>query len=338
MVQLDIISRNVMVIGGFTMVAFGTIGNILNIWVFAIWCRCQKPINIYQNNTRTSNSPLYLLTSSIANLIVIVYSLTTRILYDGLQYPITQYNVIILCKFRYFVLHTADVISLTCLCLATFDRYLVSSPQVRLRQWSTTRQRTKLIILFIICLIGLHSIPLSIYYNASNAAQCVITDSPIYLSYYRYTFQIFLHGLIPLFFFSLFGFLTYKQLKMMKNRQNQKQNQNQNQNVNIDKQLSRMLLLISIAIVLSAIPYSVETIYYLLFASSSQQQTSYILLFHIISSLLFYTNAVCSFYIYYISTPNFRIQVKKIILCKTDVNRIMNNRVNTITIANHLQQ
>jgi hypothetical protein len=337
MVPLDIVSRELMIIGGIIMVIFGTIGNILNIGVFAIWSRCPRTANNHHNNVRTSNSPLYLLTSSIANLIITVYSLSTRILYDGYQYAITQSNVIILCKFRYYVLHSVDLISLTCLCLATFDRYLVSSREVRLRQMSTTRRGTKCIILFVLCVIGLHSIPLAIYYNASDAGQCVIF-SPGYLSYYRYAFQIFLHGIIPMIFFSLFGFLTYKQLKMIKNRQNQNQNQNQTQNINIDKQLSRMLLLMAMAIVLSSIPYSVETIYYLLFTDSSQQQTSYILLFHIISSLLFYTNPVCSFYIYYISTQNFRIQVKKIIMCKKDLNRYKNNQVNTITAANSLQQ
>jgi hypothetical protein len=308
-----------MIVVGIIMWIFGLIGNILNICVFTIWSRSRKPNN--NNNNRASNSPLYLLTSSIANFIVIAYSLTTQILFDGYQYEITQSNAIILCKLRYYVLHTFDTISLTCVCMATFDRYLVSSRKVRLRQMSTTRQRTKLIILFLICLIGLHSIPIAVYYDVSNAGKCHIY-SLSYLHYYRYVIQIFLHGIIPMFFFSLFGFLTFLQLKTLKNR---------NQNVNIDKQLSRMLLLMSIAIVLSSIPYSIENIYYLIFANRSQQQTSSIFPFHIISSILFYINPVCCFYVYYISTRNFRIQVQKIILCKKDLNRFMNNRVNTIT-------
>ena len=106
--------------------------------------------------------------------------------------------------------------------------------------------------------------------------------------------------------------------------------------MNIDKQLSRMLLLMSVTIVLSSIPYSSESIYYLIFADKSQQQTSYVFLFHNLSSLLFYTNPVCSFYIYYISTPNFRVHVHKIILCKKEMNRVGNNQTNTVTIAHFI--
>ncbi|CAF3566742.1 unnamed protein product [Rotaria sp. Silwood1] len=268
--QLEYIGRQLMIVAGITMIIFGLIGNILNICVFFNWSRSRVTTNNQLRKIQTSNSPLYLFTSSIANIMVITYSLTTRILFDGYQYPVTQSNMVYLCKLRYYVLHTFDTISWTCLCMAMFDRYLVSSREVRLRQ------------------------------------------------------------LIPIIMFTLFGFLTYKQLKMIRNRQNT------NKNMNVDKQLSRMFLLMSATVVLSAIPYTVETIYYLIFANSSQQQTSYVLFFHIISSILFYTNAVCSFYVYYISTPNFRIQVHKIIFCQKDLNRFMNNQVNTMTTAQQM--
>ncbi len=307
--QRDVIAHQLMIVGGIILFIFGLFGNILNICVFKIWSRSPR----LNNTNRTSNSPLYLLISSIANIILICYGLITRILFDGYQIQITKENVFLLCKFRYYVLHSVDLISLTCICLATFDRYLISSRKVRLRQMSKTREETKFIIFLLICLVGFHSIPLIVYYNVSNIGQCFV-NSTIYLVYYRYMIQIFLHGIIPIVFFSLFAFLTFRQLKTIQNR------------LNIDKQLSRMLLLMSITIVLSSIPYTIENIYYLIFTNSSQEANSFILFFHIISSLLFYTNPVCSFYIYYISTRNFRLQVRKILLCK-----IRNNQINIIT-------
>lgn len=325
--QLEYISRQLMIVAGIIMIIFGVIGNILNVLVFTNWSRGQGSKNRQHIRTQTGNSPLYLFTSSLANLIVIVYSLTTRILFDGYHYIVTQNTVFLLCKMRYYCLHTFDTISWVCLCMAIYDRYLVSSREVRLRQLSKTRRQTKLIILSIVCLIGLHSIPIAIYYDVSKAGQCIV-NSTIYLYYYRYVFQIFLHGTIPIICFSIFGFLTYKQLKVIKDRLRRCIN------LNLDKQISRMLFLISIAIVLSAIPYSIENTYYLIFADSSQQQTPFVFFFHIISSILFYTNAVTSCYIYYVSTPNFRIQVQKIIFCRKDLNRVMNNQVNTITITN----
>ena len=218
-------------------------------------------------------------------------------------------NVFIICKFRYYILHTFDLISLTCICMATFDRYLISSREVRLRQLSTTRQQTKLIILFIICLIGLHSIPIVIYYDVSQYWSMCYNNSKIYLYYYLYTFQIFLHGIIPILFFSVFGILTYKQLKIIKHTNNPG-------NLNSDKQLSRMLLLICIAIIIiiNSILYAKYIL--VIFTDINQQLTSYIFIFYYISFILFYTNPVFSFYVFFISTPNFRKQVKKIFQCK----------------------
>ncbi|CAF4547225.1 unnamed protein product [Rotaria sp. Silwood2] len=270
--QFDYISRQLMIVAGIIMIIFGLTGNILNIFVFTNWSRSRTTTNRQLKRIQTGNSPLYLFISSISNCIVIAYSLTTRILFDGYQYPVTQNNMLFLCKLRYYALHTFDTISWACLCMAMLDRYLVSSREVRLRQLSKTRQQTKSIILLIICLIGLHSIPLAIYFDVSKFGQCIIYSTS-YLYYYRYVFQIFLHGIIPIIIFSFLGFLTFKQLKMIRGRQNA------NKNINVDKQLSRMFLLMSVTIVLSATPYSVENIYYLIFANSSQQQTSYVFFF-----------------------------------------------------------
>ncbi|CAF3681675.1 unnamed protein product [Rotaria socialis] len=240
--QFNMVAHKLMIIFGIIMCIFGLIGNILNVCVFAIWSRSRKKINRYSSSHRTSNSSLYLLASSVANLIIISYPLLTRILLDGYQYRVTRTNVLILCKFRYYALHTFDLISLTCICMATFDRYLLSSRKVRLRQMSARRQRTKLSILFIIVLVGLHSIPSIIYYDVSNTGQCEIF--PIeYSYYYLYVVQISLHGLIPIIFLSIFGLSTFKQLKLITKH-------NPSNHLNSDRQLAHMLLLMSIAIIL----------------------------------------------------------------------------------------
>lgn len=273
-----------------------------------------------------SNSPLYLLVSSVANLVLILYSLPTRILFDGFNYLVKTDEVLILCKLRYFALHSFDLISLTCLCLATCDRYFVSSREVRLRRLSTSRKGTKVLIIGLIILIFLHSIPIAIFFTTSNAGQCIVA-SMSYLPYYRYTFQILLHGIIPILVFSMFGILTYRQLKKIRLRERGRQRNN------IDKQLSRMLLLTSITIVISSIPYSAESIYYIIFANRSEHQTSYVLLFHTLSSILFYVNPVFSFYIFFVSTPNFRKQLRKFCRCQASVHPMMTNQVNTITMS-----
>jgi hypothetical protein len=325
--ELDIISNRLMIYVGIIMYIFGIIGNILNIWVFFIWSRSPSRSHKHHKSGRTSNSSLYLLASSIANLFVIAYPLLTRIMFDGYKYPITENNIFILCKLRFYALHTFDLISLTCICLATFDRYLISSRKVRLRELSTRRQQTKIIILFIICFIGLHSIPIIIYFQISNTGQCTII-STIYLYYYLCVIQIFLHGIIPIIFLSIFGILTFKQLKKIERRHRRRRRHG---SISSEKQLSRMLLLMSMAIILSSIPYCIEQCLNVMFIRDERLKSSYFFLYHVISHILYYTNPVSSFYIYYISTPNFRILVQKIIFCRRHVRYVVYYEVKTVT-------
>jgi len=301
--EIQRISHNLMIIIGILLCIFGSIGNLLNICVFFQWSRTKNHPKTKSNRHKNSNSSLYLFVSSISNLIVIVYPLLTRIILDGFQYSVTKKTVFIFCKFRYYILHTFDLISLTCICMATFDRYLITSRKVRLRHLSTGKKRTKQIILFVIILFGIHSIPNGVFFDLSNESRCLII-SKNYLYYHLWMFQIILHSIIPIIFLTIFGILTFKQLRKL-------QHTKRNGRLSSDKQLSRMLLLMSIAIVLSSIPYCIEHIYYVMI--SNDQSSSFIYLFHVITSILFYTNPATSFYIFYISAPNFRKQVKKLL-------------------------
>ncbi len=83
-----------MIIIGIIMYIFGFIGNILNICVFTIWSRSRRIANEHNINNRTGNSSLYLLATSIANLILIIYPLLIRIYVDGYQYLVTENNTI----------------------------------------------------------------------------------------------------------------------------------------------------------------------------------------------------------------------------------------------------
>ena len=98
-----------------------------------------------------------------------------------------------------------------------------------------------------------------------------------------------------------------------------------------------MLLLLCIAILISSVPYCIQNIYSVMFTDSSLELTSYALLFYYISAILFFTNAVLSFYIFFISIPNFRKQVKQIIQCKCYMTMIANNQVNTIANVTNRQ-
>lgn len=330
MFDIDVFGQYLMIITGIILFIFGSIGNILNILVFSIWSRVPKTGSGNNNVGRASNTPIYLFVSSCSNLIVIIYPLLTRIMFDGFRLSPTYSTVFILCKFRYYILFTFDFISLTNICLALLDRYFVSSSDVRLRRLSTQRKRTKQVIFLISLIFFLHNIPLCIYFEGSTGGQCVV-NSPVYNYYYLYVFQILFHGLIPISFLSVFGILTYKQMKIVKKRSSI------SGSLNIDKQASRMILLLSFAAIISGIPYSVVQMLDRIFNYHNDvDRSSPIFLFNIISNILFYTHPVSSFYIYYFSTPNFRIQIRNIFAWKQPIRRLTfsNNQVAIIQLNN----
>jgi hypothetical protein len=86
----------------------------------------------------------------------------------------------------------------------------------------------------------------------------------------------------------------------------------------------------SLAIILSSIPYCIEQCLNVMFIEDDRLKSSYFFLYHVISHILYYTNPVSSFYIYYISTPNFRIQVKKIIFCRNHVHYVVYYKVTRV--------
>ena len=327
---IEDIAYKFIVIGGIAVYLLGLIGNTLNIYVFAIWCHPRRRTNSIQQNNQhhtahTSNSSLYLLISSCANFLQIVYPVLTRIIFDGFQLPKTKDNQLGTCQLRYYVLHTSDSISLTCICMATLDRYLISSRDARTRRLTPTRRRTKFIIILIICFFGLHNIPVALYYQVSELGECFIS-SEIYLYYYLCIIQIFLHGIFPMCFLSIFGGLTYKQLRMM-------QQINQRRHFNSDKQLSRMLLLLCMTILISSIPYCIQNIYFVISKEYKYPLASYALLLYYMVLILFFTNATFSFYIFFLSTPNFRKQLKIIFRWIFSHRHVANNpgRANTST-------
>lgn len=296
------IAYRIMIISGTLMFLLGLIGNLLNIYIFTRWSYSGK--NSKNFYSQRNNLPLYLLTSSVSNLIVIIYPLLTRILVDGYQFQLTPNQSYLLCKWRYYALHTFDLLSLACICMAIFDRYLVTSRKVYLREFIPKTNRTIFHILFVFLLIALHNIPLIIYFDVTEAGRCSIF-SLIYSYYYLYVFQICLHGVVPILFLSIFGLLTLKQLRKL--NQNIRSNHR-----NIDRQLSRMLLLISLGIILSAIPNCIENFYGKVFFHNQIKYSSKFFLYHVISSIFYYINPVMSFYILFISTPNFRYHIRNL--------------------------
>jgi len=104
---------------------FGTIGNLLNCLVLS------------QPSLRTNPCAFLFLASSIANMISLIFGLSTRIL-AGWNLDLTSTNSI-LCKSRVYIMFVSRTIAFWLIALATIDRWCSSCIQHQRRRMSSLR-------------------------------------------------------------------------------------------------------------------------------------------------------------------------------------------------------
>ncbi|CAF4649838.1 unnamed protein product [Rotaria sp. Silwood2] len=104
---------------------FGTIGNVLNCFVLS------------QPTLRINPCAYLFLISSIANMISIMFGLTTRIL-SGWNMDLTDTNNLI-CKIRVFIMFVSRTTAFWLIAFATIDRWFSSCSQYQRRQRSSLK-------------------------------------------------------------------------------------------------------------------------------------------------------------------------------------------------------
>lgn len=118
-----------------TLFFFGFVGNLLNFLVFS------------QKNMRSQPCVVYFLVASITNMICVVSSMTPRMLLSYFMIPDQTETVTVFCKMRLIALFTNRTISSWLLAMATVERYLISSRNVRLRRMSNLKNVYRCIII-----------------------------------------------------------------------------------------------------------------------------------------------------------------------------------------------
>ena len=139
----ETISRYVLIV----YFIFGGIGNLLNISLFT------RPTLI-----RTSNS-LYLLFTSMSNLLVIVFAISVRLLADGFDLEIASFSLFA-CRFVSYIYYVCLALPPCFTAFACMDRWAASCIQVCRRRLANVRVAKRIIPLTIIsCFILYLHIP-----------------------------------------------------------------------------------------------------------------------------------------------------------------------------------
>ncbi|CAF1018814.1 unnamed protein product [Adineta steineri] len=322
--SLTLISQQFTIYFGIPVFFFGLIGNCLNILMF-----------LSKNLFPSSPCQLYFLTASISSLIAIIIPLSLRILI-GLQYDLTKTNLF-LCKSRQYLGHVSILTSLTCVSLATIDRYLISCREVRFRQMS------KISIARILCILtivfwSLHGLPIvimvNIYPAAANQTVCV-NRSIIYGYYLNYFIILILYNILPLAIFILFGLLTWRNMHKIQRRRIEPQQQQQRlpTTQRQEYQLTKMLLLQISSISISTIPYAINTLYNTITSQIQKDslRTAQENLSTTVTNFLFYLNFAVSFYIYLISSKTLRKKFFRKLLSTYSGCKQVTHAISTIT-------
>jgi hypothetical protein len=117
------------------LLLIGTIGNILNFWVFS------------QRKLRHNPCAIYFRVASLYNIISIISGLPPRMFRDWNLFSDLTETTSFLCTIRLVVLFTTRTIVSWLLTCATIDRYLASSNELRLRQWSDVKYVLRCIVI-----------------------------------------------------------------------------------------------------------------------------------------------------------------------------------------------
>lgn len=176
MIQV-ILTRYILVICGI----LGILGSLFNLIIFT------------QKKLRTNSCSVYFISTSIFNLLVIIFGITPVLLMSYLP-DNSALNSSIFCKFRTYTTHTLLMLSRSSVALACIDRFALSSRSVHIRRLNQFHIAIKLIIIISILwlIIPIHTIiyidiqmpgyrcgAVGIYLSIYSAYASIVTTIPL---------------------------------------------------------------------------------------------------------------------------------------------------------------
>jgi len=286
----------------------GTFGHICNILIFS------------KRSQRTNPISVYFLSATTTNLIVLYCGALVRYLQDIYSIDPVNNNVIV-CRIRSFFYYSSLGLSNWYILLATIDRYLISSDDNHRRQLSTIKNayRTVAFITIIFILLYCHILILyniQTFLNSSNLLQnyCyphigpyrIFNDSQLLIQF----------SLLPPILMSVFVILIIKNVHASHRRIANTVVAHHHARIRKrDLQLSKMLLLQVIITIVCSLPFAVGQ----LLATLTLTVTKTLLrstienFFQQIARHLAYFNCSISFYLYTLSSSQFRLEIRQII-------------------------
>jgi hypothetical protein len=279
---------------GSILFSLGFSGNLITIYLF----RSMRHIPV----------TFILIILSIANCISLIVGLLNRVVVAIVDIDPTLISPV-WCKLRVYTGQTSVLFCQSCACLASINCFLLTNRQLRWRRHvSLFKARLCIIIAGLFWLLhGLFNPFLTeLIIMKDKSPTCSLT-SLIASNYTGFFLRPILIGIFPICTLSIFGTLTYQNLKQLSHRRQFEQ-----------QTVCKMLLFQMIAYVSGTLPYasfyayqSITTAMYIK-SSLENAEENYILNF---INIIFYMPQASPFYVYYLSSKFFRKQIKDIFSC-----------------------
>jgi uncharacterized membrane protein len=290
--NLQLVSQMIYGYGALILIGFGTVGNLLNIVVF-----------IRLKVLRQMPSSVFLLASFIGSLVQLWTVRFSRAILSLTGIDLLARSLFY-CEIRWLFGRMSSSITITSLCLASIDRFLVTSRNVRYRNIFTMRRAQLTIIIFVIIFL-IPLIPDIVYYNTPS---CISPEAPFWYRQYTTYFNTVYTNFLPVPVLVVFGIFTWRNLH----------NARIGQQNRLETQVNRMILAELVMVCFTSIPNIVSTIYSLATASmvKSQLRTAQDNLWSNIFAVFTISTYCGSFYVFFLVSFAYRKNVRIVLCCK----------------------
>lgn len=283
----------------FLLIVIGTVGNILNLFLFT------RPVLL------KSSCTLYLIAASIDNLLVIFTSLLTRLLATGFSIDIASFSNVI-CRLRYYLSYVFFALSPYFFILACFDRYCLSSGSASRRSWSNHKIAKRCIIgaIVLACLLYSH---MAFFFELQPVGDGFFCYSRpgIYDLFYR-IFYLVVYCLLPSFAMAVLCILTLMNIR----RQSRTiRSTLVNGNISLHRRLNRQLIQMLFSQVLTqllcTLPFAIINLLELV----TNTDGDLFAFFYQLCIIPLFVSYSTSFYVFTMSSRLYRQELIKLFKC-----------------------
>lgn len=276
------------------VIVIGNISCILSLLIFL------------QKSMRKNSSGLYFLSLTLSNIIFINITIIATVLFFGFNIDSTG-KILTLCQLQFYIGFVVSLLSSAFLVLASIDRFMITSSNFNINQFSTRSIALKLIFIITIfsCILHTHAFFNIVDVNGTKGVSCTFRSGAYILVLSWYIFLIF--GFLTPALMIIFGIRTIINVRRVMIVP-------MNRLYSIDRQLILIMLSQCFVNVIFHLPLAVYFIYAYTTKNSMNDIHYYTinLFFFYIALICFYI-PYCSFFYVNLISYSFRMEFKRLI-------------------------